>query len=308
MRLRILDIDASLPVQPGLAAALGNGRAQRVDLRDEESTLRLWASRRRLRRLGVRLATLPLPPGMGPLVIFYGSGDYHHLAATLMASITEPFTVIHFDNHPDWVRVPATHNCGGWVNRALALPRVERVVTLGICSDDLVRPQIKTGNVAALASGRLEIHAWRALPSRVWGRIGDGQGHRRVGRHLVWKCLVDQNWPEFLDALVGRLPTDAVWVTIDKDVLRPADAATNWDQGEMPLDALLTALKRIAAARRIVGVDICGEYSPPRFSDPAKLVAAWLDHPSRTPKSAEALARNDRTNQILIETLTKILP
>lgn len=308
MRLRILDIDGSLPVQPGVAAALAEGRAQRIDLRDEERTLRLWATRRRMRRLAARLDALAPPPGSGPLVTLYGSGDYHHLATALMAAVAEPFTVIHFDNHPDWVRVPATHNCGGWVNRALELPRVGRVVTLGVCSDDLVHPQAKTGNVAALASGRLEIHAWRALPSRVWGRIGDGPGHRQAGRRLVWTCLAGQDWPAFLDRLLARLPTDAVWVTIDKDVLRPADAATNWDQGEMPLEALLTALKRLAAARRVVGVDVCGEYSPPRFSDPLKRLAAWFDHPRAAPSPPDALARNDRTNRALVETLAAVLP
>ncbi len=97
-------------------------------------------------------------------------------------------------------------------------------------------------------------------------------------------------------------------MTIDKDVLRPADAATNWDQGEMPLDALLTALRHLAAARRIVGADICGEYSPPRFSDPIKHLAAWLDRPQAVPALPEALARNDRTNRALIEILADILP
>lgn len=250
-----------------------------------------------------------LPPaGTGPLVTFYGSGDYHHLATTLMSEIAEPFTVVHFDNHPDWVRVPATHNCGGWVNRALALPWVQRVVTLGVCSQDLVHPEMKTGNVAALASGRLEVHAWRAAPSRVWGSIGDGPGHRRIGRHLVWNCLADQHWPAFLETLVRGLPTEAVWVTIDKDVLRPADAATNWDQGEMPLDALLAALTQLALGRRIVGVDVCGEYSPPRFTDPIKCIAAWLDHPRARPSRSVALALNDRTNRALIQALSEVLP
>ena len=62
MRLRLLDTDGSLPLQPGFAAALAEGRAQRVDLRAEEEALRLWASRRRLDRLGLRLAGLPPPP------------------------------------------------------------------------------------------------------------------------------------------------------------------------------------------------------------------------------------------------------
>ncbi|MGE5202333.1 MAG: arginase [Acidobacteriota bacterium] len=308
MRLRILDIDGSLPRQPAIAEALNEGRAQCVDLRGEERPLRLWASRRRLRAVAARLARAPVVPGGGTTVTFYGSGDYHHLAALMMAEAAEPISVIHFDNHADWVRFPPTYNCGGWVNRALALPYVERVVTLGICSDDLEVPQLKTGNLPALATGRLEIHAWRAPPTRVWGRIGSGEGHRQVGQHLFWKCLADLDWECFLRSLAARLPTEAVWVTIDKDVLRTADAATNWDQGQMPLDFLLYALETLGAARRIVGVDVCGEYSPPRFSDPIKRIAAWADHPRGVRVPPEALARNDRTNRALIETLARILP
>ena len=290
-----------------MAALLSSGRAQCVNLRHEERNLRLWASRRRLAGLAAGLAKMPAPPGSDPLVTFYGSGDYHHIATPLIASVEEPVTVIHFDNHPDWVRIPATHNCGGWVNRTLALPQVQRVVTLGVCSDDLVDPQLKGGNLAALASGRLEIHPWRAAPSRVWGSPGDGAGHRRVGRHLVWDCLAEKDWLPFLDMLVARVPTEAVWVTIDKDVLRPADAATNWDQGEMPLHALLDALAALAKGRRIVGVDVCGEFSPPRFDGPIKRIAAWLDHPRATPPQAEALALNDRTNIAVVGTLSRIL-
>lgn len=242
------------------------------------------------------------------MVTFYGSGDYHHLATTLISQTVEPLTVVHFDNHPDWVRMPATNNCGGWVNRALELPHVARIVTLGICSDDLAYPQMKTGNVAALAAGRLEVHAWRAPPSRVWGSIGDGFGHRQIGHYLAWACLADLDWRAFIVALTLRLPTEAVWVTIDKDVLRPADAATNWDQGQMPLEALLAALRHLGANRRIVGVDVCGEYSVARFNDPIKRIAAWLDHPRAAPAPIDALERNDRTNRALIRTLAEILP
>lgn len=308
MRLRILDIDGSLPVQPGIADAVAGGRAQLVDLRNEEFALRLWASRRRMRALAQRLAALQAPPGDGPLVAFYGSGDYHHVATALIATVTEPVSVIHFDNHPDWVRIPATNNCGGWVNRALELPRVARIVTLGICSDDLVLPQTKGGNLGALRSGRLEIHPWRAAPSRVWGQVGDGFGHRHSGGHIEWDCLEGVDWPSFMEALIARLPTEAVWVTIDKDVLRPADAATNWDQGQMPLDALLAALELIGRRRRVVGADVCGEYSAPRFRDPVKRIAAWLDHPDGGPPPAETLERNDRTNRALIAAFAEIRP
>jgi hypothetical protein len=76
----------------------------------------------------------------------------------------------------------------------------------------------------------------------------------------------------------------------------------------MPLDALIAALSRLGESRRIVGVDVCGEYSRPRFSDPIKRIAAWLDHPRTAPMPLEILARNDRTNRALIGTLAGCLP
>lgn len=308
MRLRILDIDGSLPRQAGIAAFIAEGRAQLVDLRHDEKALRLWSSAARLRRLGEKLEQLGVPAGSGPLVTFYGSGDYHHLATAWIGRETAPLSIVHFDNHPDWVRFPPTHNCGGWVNRALALPHVQRVVTLGVCSDDLVHPQWKSGNVAALGTGRLEVHPWKALPSRVWGRVADGAAHRQANGHLQWRCLADQDWREFLERLQERLPEGPLWLSIDKDVLRSEDALTNWDQGQMPLEALLVAIERLARARPIAGVDVCGEYSAPRFQGPIKRVAAWLDHPSSRPAQQQADVVNDRTNRLLIAALSAALP
>src|SRR5258708_2077040 len=57
----------------------------------------------------------------------YGSGDFHYLAAVLLRRVAEPATVVSFDNHPDWDIRPPYWACGGWVNRALALPNVRRV-------------------------------------------------------------------------------------------------------------------------------------------------------------------------------------
>jgi hypothetical protein len=309
MRLRLLDIDGSLPVQPELADEVARGQAQLIDLRRLERPLRLWASRAELDRLVDHLAGLAPPPGDGPMVTFYGSGDYHHLAAPLLEAVAEPVTVVHFDNHPDWIRWPKTWNCGGWVSRALDLPQVARVITLGPSGEDLCQPQFKGGNVAALASGRLELFPWRAAPSRAWGRIGDGAGHLRKGDWLHWRCLADvKNWPDFIAGLADSLPTESVWVSIDKDVLRPEDAVTNWDQGMMPLDFLLTAMDRLSRRRRIVGVDVCGEYSPPRFDGLFKRFEAWRDHPPVRPDAALAMEVNDRTNRALVAALRTLLP
>lgn len=52
-----------------------------------------------------------------------------------------------------------------------------------------------------------------------------------------------------------------VYLSIDKDVLSPDWARTNWDQGTMTLPELKGIIARIAAAREVLGIDVCGGLS-----------------------------------------------
>ena len=49
-----------------------------------------------------------------------------------------------------------------------------------------------------------------------------------------------------------------IFLSIDIDVLSLAYARTDWDQGSMTLDELLSAVGRIVAEHRVLGIDICG--------------------------------------------------
>lgn len=49
-----------------------------------------------------------------------------------------------------------------------------------------------------------------------------------------------------------------VYLSIDLDVMPREYARTDWTQGEMSLESLLSAVDRISAKHRILGVDICG--------------------------------------------------
>src|SRR5689334_23066956 len=131
MQARVLDLDASLLGQPGLLAAIERGQVRCLSLRDIADRLRIVANRAALRELERRIALDDHARAAEPCVNFVGSGDFHHVTAVLLARFAEPLTVIHVDNHPDWVAWPRNFNCGGWVNRALELPTVERVITLG---------------------------------------------------------------------------------------------------------------------------------------------------------------------------------
>ncbi|HTH16232.1 MAG TPA: hypothetical protein VL974_06235 [Magnetospirillum sp.] len=292
MRLRLLDLDGSVRDQNVFPST-----AQVLDLGNEADSLRFWADTAAMRRFGQRIGAARAPEGNGPVVTFVGSGDFHHLTVALLAAVPEPVSLVHFDNHPDWVTFPPAYHCGSWVNRVIELPLVKRVVTIGPCADDLAWPQLKGGNLTALKNRTLEILPWRHGPSRLLGKPD-----------IHWTALADRpDRAELLTDLFDRLPTEAVWISIDKDVLRPEEAVTNWDQGEMPLSALEEAVRLLAGRRRIIGVDVCGEYSPPAFASPLKRIAAWLDHPRSSSPVPADLQRNAATNQRLLGLLSEVL-
>jgi arginase family enzyme len=303
MRLRIVDLDGNAAVT-ATAAECGES-VQRIDCRDLGSRLRLWTTRKLMKAFASRLNAAGEPPGHGPTVTLLGSGDYHHLTAALLERMDEPFTLIHFDNHPDWVRLAPRHHCGSWVNRALALASVARVITIGPCSDDLSWPEIKGGNLAALGNGRLELYPWRREPTVAIRRLAASPCVRQHGRTLTWRNVGD-DWSAFLDELHARLPTEAIWLTVDKDVLRPGDAGTNWDQGEMPLDALLQGIRRLSRGKRVLGADLCGDYSPPEFGgNLLKRLESWQDHAAEPDVTAHM--RNVVANRAILGALKEVM-
>jgi arginase family enzyme len=299
VHLRILDTDGSVDAQ-----ALGNAApwasATRVDLRDLGPALRLWSRRKSIDSARARIAAAPDPR---PSLTFLGSGDFHHLAALLIERVEQPFTVLHFDNHPDWVRLAPRWHCGSWVNRVLALPNVQRVVTVGPCSDDLVSPGRKGGNLSALDSGRLALFPWQHAPSRVWRRIAEGPGHTWTAGRIVWRNLAERQLEHAVAMVLDAVPTGAVWITIDKDVLPEHEALTNWDQGRMPLAALTAMLRAAGQRKRILGADVCGEYSSPRHVNWLKRIEARMDQPVRDVTDRRRIDDNVHTDCDLAQAL-----
>ncbi|CAO3358336.1 hypothetical protein [Azospirillum melinis] len=301
VRSLLIDLDGSLTAQPGMQRRLAGGSMTRIDARDLASSLRIVAGQGALSSLRERIADAcpiadPIAHGPPPL-IFYGSGDFHHLATLFLQALSGPVLVLHIDNHPDWTGWPATWNCGAWVNRALELPSVHRIVTVGPASDDFIRPQWAFANLEAIRQGRLEVHPWHAEPSRLWGRPVEGPGCATRAGRIVWQCLEGRSWDEVVDGFDARLPLLPLWVSLDKDALIPAEAVTNWDQGGLTLDAVLALVRRLAERRRILGMDVCGDYSRPVFSDPFRALLSATDRPRLAqPDPRTAAAINDTTN------------
>jgi arginase family enzyme len=299
MHLQIFDLDGSLAGQASLAGAAPWQSVQTVDFRDLGPKLRLWSRRATIEAARARIAATVRDPA----ITLLGSGDFHHVAALLHERVAEPFTLIHFDNHPDWVRLAPRWHCGSWLNRTLELANLERAITLGPCSEDLVRPGLKGGNLAALGSKRLMLFPWQHAPSRVFHRIADGPGHRYERGLIHWRNLSERRLDEAIALIVDEVPTEAVWITIDKDVLPENEVVTNWDQGRMPLDAVLRCVRALVAARRLIGADICGEYAPPAHGNPLKRIEARMDQPRRDDVTAAHLAANERVNRALLGAL-----
>jgi len=102
--MNILDLDHSLTQQAPIALRLADGRAIRMDLLALGPKLRLWSTERNYQRFAKLLQERPRRAAHRPEIFFVGSGDYHHLTPALLADLREPVTLVHFDNHPDWVR------------------------------------------------------------------------------------------------------------------------------------------------------------------------------------------------------------
>ena len=270
MRPLFLNLDAALEAQPALR---DQGGGLTVEARDLGPALRLWSRPPALAALAERLRDRA-PTGAGPDLVFAGSGDFHHVTPLLIeraiaASGARSVTVAHFDNHPDWVRFDNGLHCGSWVGRAARLPRVAKVITVGVCSGDIDRPETKRADLDLVAERRVELYPYRAPDGGPILRVGD-QG---------WPSIEAMGEGGFVDLLASRITTDAVYITIDKDVLRADDAVTNWDQGQLSLDGLERLVRGVAGRARLIGADVVGDWSPPRYG-PGPLAALLKRLPS----------------------------
>ena len=109
---------------------------------------------------------------------------------------------------------------------------------------------------------------------------------------MTWRNLAGESWGDFVEELAASLPEAALWVTIDKDVLGRAEAITNWDQGEMVAGSDHPRATPAGSPRsRIAGIDVCGDYSPPRLKDPLRAFLSWSDHPDLPPHEDDCSRR-----------------
>jgi len=203
-------------------------------------------------------------PRLAPFVL-YGSGDFHYLTALWVRRVAEPVLVVSFDNHPDWDIRPPKWCCGGWINRALELPQVQRVSVWGCGNFECWWPQQIFGNRRAERMGKLEVHPWAdERPAKDRQRRG---------------AILRDNWRQHFDAFVKKLSGATVYVTIDLDCLRVEEAVTNWENGRFTILDLAWALAKLRDTCRTVAGDICGAFSMPAYARWKQRFASEIDHP-----------------------------
>jgi arginase family enzyme len=220
--------------------------------------------------------------------LLYGSGDFHYVTALRLRRVAGPVVVVSFDNHPDWDVRPPKWGCGGWVNRALELLQVSHVAVWGCGNFECWWPHQIFGNRRAERIGILEVHPWAEdRPARDRQRRG---------------AILRENWREHYEQFLKSTVGEHVYVTIDLDCLRAEEAVTNWESGRFTIADLQWALGRLHDSCRIVGGDICGAYSSPKYARWKQRFAAEFDHPKFARPTVE------ETQKLNFTTLEKLWP
>jgi len=300
----ILNFDHSLIRQKDLLAEFS---PLIIDLGDLAPRVRLWAGKPAAQEIKSVLSECINNP-----VKLFGSGDFHHISSLLISRYRDPISVIVFDHHPDWDLLPPRLGCGSWINRILELNNVSKVVLVGASSRDISTSGIQTANLGALRDNRLEIFPYAHEPSKAFFRdvpenFSIAQRKAIFFTEISWRELKGRNFSRLISQVVERLPTQKVYLSIDKDCLRNDYALTNWEEGFLNLDQLLGALRLIKKEKEIIGTDICGDYSYPFCAGRIKKIASSLDHPryysarGKSPRDIDSI--NQATNISILETL-----
>jgi len=300
--IRVLNFDNSVTQQTKL---LSRYQAEIIDFTSFASSARFYMSWAVRKGIADSLATQKKK-----YATFLGSGDFHHISEIITSQIDQPACLIVFDFHPDWDILPPRFGCGSWVSQALKNKNILKVLLLGMGSEDLCAAALQTANLTSLRDNRCEIYPYRRKPSRVYfKRVSENHSITTqksfFSTKITWHELEKEDLSEFTLKLIKQLPSQKVYISIDKDCLKKEFALTNWEEGFLNLDQLLTMIKLMRKNLDIIGLDVVGDYSLPLISDKLKGFLSRLDHPKLSVVNnypAETISRvNEQTNLKILE-------
>ena len=196
-----------------------------------------------------------------PGIHFFDNGNYHYMSKLWTDRLQEPFTLIVFDHHPDMQppRFGGILSCGGWVKEVLDHNKfVQNVVIIGV-KDELV----ETVREELLQSGEANIldKVSFITESKILNETFASARMPSNGSVLQKSAILK---PVILEPTGDRIHLSSnispnIYISIDKDALAHAYAATNWDQGSLSTESLKKIITELAANHKILGIDICGE-------------------------------------------------
>jgi hypothetical protein len=240
-----------------LPAELAQG-LQRRDVREEARGLRFITSPRRLEAFAQGHEAQFRP------YTLYGSGDFHHLSAVWTRQFRQNFSIVSFDNHPDWDIRPPRWSCGAWVNRALENPLVQSLSVWGCGNFECSFPGRLLGNRRAALTGRLQVHPWT----------------RGKQAYPAWLSPIrPESWRESFTSWLSAKRGQRLYVTIDLDCLAEGAISTNWEPGKYNCDDIVWALGQIRDETELIGGDLCGAWSKPLYATRFQKLAGGFDHP-----------------------------
>ena len=88
--------------------------------------------------------------------------------------------------------------------------------------------------------------------------------------HRIRGPETDRVLEEDIDDLLESLEGQRVYLSIDKDVLRPEESRTDWSQGSYALGTLAGWLRKLLTMN-VVAIDLCGELAPAKGATPEDL-------------------------------------
>lgn len=165
-----------------------------------------------------------IAPFPAEAIHFIDSGNYHYMTKLWTEKLREPFVLVVADHHPD-MQPPLFQellSCGCWVNRVLE-------------ENSLVRKVVLLGADAELVA---------AVPEPYRNHMV-AYNERQISDDDRWERCFCEDLP--------------VYLSIDKDILSPAQVHTNWQQGTLTLSQLRKIITELFRRCRVLGADICGE-------------------------------------------------
>jgi hypothetical protein len=262
----------------------------------------------------------PLVDGHRIPAIFYGSGDYHHLALVGLSLAPRPTLLIVFDNHTDWWSIPVRqYFFGSWVAQAVDENLVDHVMMFGVDGDLAMTSYMPypvgefTHRLDLIANGKIETYSRTVEKSALLGsfeaKSASFDFEPGIGFTTVkWQPF--QNRAGLLEVINRRLkalPPGPVYISVDKDVLAASENFSAYGDmtGSTTLDELTAGIEAICAQRELVGIDVCGDGSKTqKFASLTKRsmsAVQAMDYDDKDYGSDEHIQQNANVNIAILE-------